>query len=44
MQCLQQPWYSVIPTLGKYERAIEDYDKAIELDPEDAAIAYNNQW
>ena len=24
------------PTLGEYQRAIEDFDKAIQLDPDDA--------
>ena len=28
--------------LGEYQRAIEDYDKAIQLDPDDA-MAYNNR-
>jgi tetratricopeptide (TPR) repeat protein len=28
--------------LTKYERAIQDYDQAIELDP-DYALAYNNR-
>ena len=28
--------------LGEYQRAIEDYDKAIQLDP-DLAPAYNNR-
>ena len=27
--------------LGQYQLAIEDYDKAIQLDPEDAMAYYN---
>ena len=30
-----------MPTFNFRERAIEDYDKAIELDPNDAQAYYN---
>ncbi len=33
---------SVYDDLGQHQRAIEDYDEAIRLDPQDAA-AYNNR-
>ena len=33
---------SAYSALGQHQRAIEDYDKAIELNP-DYAIAYNNR-
>ena len=29
-------------SLGEYQRAVRDYSKAIELDPNDA-VAYNNR-